>query len=188
MQPREQSRSAAVGEAHAEPHARTKSRAPAERKILEHVLTNALSGAGAHAATDKVFSGLDWKRAGVRPLNAPHSAFEILNHLLYWQDWVLEWLDGAEPPAARHAADGWPGNTVPRNTKEWAGAVSRFRVGLKTLARQARRADLTSSARGKTPAEMLQAIASHNSYHAAQVVVLRQQLGAWPPRSGGLTW
>jgi hypothetical protein len=35
---------------------------------------------------------------------------------------------------------------------------------------------------------MLQAIASHNSYHAGQVVALRQILAAWPPPSGGLTW
>jgi hypothetical protein len=27
---------------------------------------------------------------------------------------------------------------------------------------------------------MLQTAASHNSYHAGQIVILRQMLGAWP--------
>jgi hypothetical protein len=35
---------------------------------------------------------------------------------------------------------------------------------------------------------MLQTIGSHNSYHAGQVVIVRQALDAWPPPSGGLTW
>jgi len=35
---------------------------------------------------------------------------------------------------------------------------------------------------------MLQAIASHTSYHAGQVVLVRQMLGTWPPPSGGVTW
>lgn len=41
---------------------------------------------------------------------------------------------------------------------------------------------------GKSPLEMLIAVAAHNSYHAGQAVVLRQLLGMWPPPSGGLTW
>ena len=35
---------------------------------------------------------------------------------------------------------------------------------------------------------MLHTIASHNSYHLGQIVLVRQLLGAWPPPGGGLTW
>src|SRR5262249_12094487 len=50
------------------------------------------------------------------------------------------------------------------------------------------KADLLAKRGRKTPLEVLQTIASHNSYHLGQVVVLRQRLCAWPPPSGGLTW
>jgi len=35
---------------------------------------------------------------------------------------------------------------------------------------------------------MLHTIATHNSYHAGQVALLRQLLRKWPPPSGGVTW
>jgi uncharacterized damage-inducible protein DinB len=35
---------------------------------------------------------------------------------------------------------------------------------------------------------MILTIASHNSYHAGQVVFLRRMLGTWPPPSGGFSW
>jgi len=28
----------------------------------------------------------------------------------------------------------------------------------------------------------------HNSYHLGQIAMLRQALGAWPPKGGGDTW
>lgn len=56
------------------------------------------------------------------------------------------------------------------------------------MTRAAEEADLLAKRGTKAPLEMLQTIASHNSYHLGQVVILRQRLCAWPPPSGGLTW
>ena len=134
------------------------------------------------------FAGLGLKAAGARPEGAPHSIYQLLNHISYWQDWVLKWLDGEDPPAPKHASGGWPGEPVPVNAREWLRAVRTFQTGLAKLDRQTRGSELLV-VRGKyTRMGMLLAIASHNSYHAGQVVALRQRLGAWPPPSGGLTW
>ena len=158
------------------------------RKILEKTIGNALSGTGSHAATKDLFAGLGWEAAGARPEGAPHSIFQLLNHITYWQDWVVKWLDGENPPVPKHASGGWPGEAGPASSKEWQRAVRAFRSGLAKLDRQSREADLLA-VRGKhSRLGMIQAIASHTSYHAGQVVVLRQMLGAWPPPSGGLTW
>jgi uncharacterized damage-inducible protein DinB len=157
-------------------------------KILERMIGNALSGKGSHVAARSLFDGLDWKVVGVRPKGAPHSIYEVLNHMRYWQDWAAKWLDGENPPIPRHASAGWPGSPGPTDSKEWQTAVRGFRSGLTKLDRQSRETDLLA-ARGKhTRLGMLQTIASHNSYHLGQVVVLRQLLGSWPPPSGGLTW
>jgi uncharacterized damage-inducible protein DinB len=159
-----------------------------DRKILEKMIGNALSGKGAHVATKDLFAGLNWKLAGTRPEGAPHSAFQLLNHMAFWQDWVVKWLDGESPAIPKHAAGSWPGSPSPVDAKEWQGAVRGFRGGLDKLARQSRQADLLTRRGKNTRLGMLQAIASHNSYHAGQVVVLRQLVGAWPPPSGGVTW
>jgi uncharacterized damage-inducible protein DinB len=159
-----------------------------DHKILEKIIGNALSGKGAHADTGNLFAGLTWKAAGTRPEGAPHSIFQLLNHMSYWQDWAVKWLDGGNPPVPKHASGGWPGGSAPASAKEWQQAVRGFRSGLQKLGRQSQAADLLTTRGVHTRLGMLQAIASHNSYHAGQVVVLRQVLGAWPPPSGGVTW
>jgi uncharacterized damage-inducible protein DinB len=158
------------------------------RKILEKTVGNALSGKGAHVGTKNLFAGLGWKVAGVRPEGAPHSIFQLLNHMSYWQDWVVKWLDGGNPKVPTHASGGWPGSPAPGNAKEWQQAVRGFRSGLQKLDRQSRQADLLATRGEHSRLGMLQALAGHNSYHAGQVVLLRQMLGAWPPPSGGVTW
>ena len=159
-----------------------------DRKILDKVLGHALSGTGAHVETAAVFAALDWKLAAIRPEKAPHSVYQLLNHTLYWQEWVVRWVGGENPQIPKHAAGSWPGDPGPASRKEWEQAVRRFRDGLKVLTRRSRDADLFSKGHTTSRLEMLQTIASHNSYHAGQVVLLRQVLGTWPPPSGGLTW
>jgi uncharacterized damage-inducible protein DinB len=152
------------------------------RRILDKTVACALSGKGAHVNTSIVFAGLDWSLAGMRPERAPHSAYQLLNHMLYWQEWVAKWLDGEKPPIPKHISLGWPGDAAPASREEWEQAVRRFENGLQALSRRSRRADLFSKRGSKSPFEMLQIIALHNSYHAGQVVLLRHVLDSWPPR------
>jgi uncharacterized damage-inducible protein DinB len=154
-----------------------------DRKILDKAVACALSGKGAHVETKTVLAALDWNLAGIRPESAPHSVYQLLNHMLFWQEWVVKWLDGERPPIPKHASVGWPGDAAPASREEWEGAVRRFRNGLEVLTRRSRQADLFSEHGRKSLLEMLQIIALHNSYHAGQVVLLRQALGAWPPPS-----
>jgi len=160
----------------------------ADPQVLVKIIRNALSGKGAHVGVASAFAGLDWKLAAARPERAAHSVFQLLRHMIYWQDWVVKWLDGQNPAVARHASAGWPTETGPANAKDWERTVRRFRAGLKELNRRIGGPDLLAKPGRKTRLEMLHAIASHNSYHAGQVVILRRMLGAWPPPSGGLTW
>jgi len=158
------------------------------RKVLEKTVGNALSGKASHAATKDLFAGLDWQVAGSRPEGVPHSVFQLLNHMSYWQDWVVKWLEGEDPPVPEHAEGGWPGGPSPASPQEWQRAVRGFRSGLLKLDRRSREADLLATRGKHSRLGMLQSIASHNSYHAGQVVLLRQMLGTWPPPSGGVTW
>jgi len=157
-------------------------------KVLEDSVRNALSGKGAHVETTRVFSALDWRTAGAKPQGAPHSPYQVLTHMSYWQQWVVQWLDGRKPALPTHASGSWPGGVAPDNRSEWEKVVRQFRVGLAALERGAGEADLLSGPGRKSRLEMLRTIAAHNSYHAGQVVLLRQLLGKWPPPSGGLTW
>ena len=160
----------------------------ADGKALEKLARRALSGEGAHVATKSIFAGLDWKAAGAKPDNVSHSAYQLLKHMSYWQDWVIAWSEGESPAVPRHASGSWPREAGPSSRSDWSKTVRQFRRGLKQLERACRRADLSSARDGKSRLEMLQTIGAHNSYHAGQVAFLRQFLDKWPPPSGGLTW
>lgn len=159
-----------------------------DRNVLELTTRGALSGKNAHVESAKVLAGLDWRPAGARARGVPHSAFQIVNHMTYWQEWAVKWLDGKRPRPPRHAAGGWPGKVSPANRQEWSRSVRRFRTSLAALEKRARREDLLSKHGTMTRLEMLRIIGSHTSYHVGQAALLRQLLGAWPPPSGGVTW
>jgi hypothetical protein len=159
-----------------------------ERKVLEKLIGHALSGKDSHVEAARALEGLDWKIVAVQPEGVPYSIFKLLSHLVYWQDWVVKWLDGEDPPIPKHADGSWPADTGPADGQAWDDTVKRFIDGIEELNRRAREAELFTKGNGKSRLEMLQIIASHNSYHLGQVVLLRQMLGTWPPPSGGLTW
>lgn len=164
------------------------SKSVSARNVVQQALARALTGKDAHAETASVLQGLDWRLAGVRPEDAPHSIFQLANHIVYWQEWTARWLDGKKPKPPRHAAGGWPGQEGPASRREWERTTRRFEKALRALQARAREADLLSR-RGKwTPLEMLLVVGSHTSYHVGQIASLRQSLGAWPPPKGGVTW
>ena len=136
-----------------------------DQKLLRQVVGRALSGKGAHVASQGVFSGLDAKAAGVRPAGLPHSLFQLLRHIVFWQDWVIQWREGAKPQVPKHAAGSWPRETSPANEADWTDCVRRFQNGLKELERCSQDGDLLAKSGKQSRLEMLHAIASHNSYH-----------------------
>jgi uncharacterized damage-inducible protein DinB len=156
--------------------------------VLKKMVCGALSGKGAHVEVRKAVEGLDWKITGERPGGAPHSIFQLLNHIVFWHEWAVKWLDGEKPAVPRHASGSWPGGEKPANKEEWERAVQRLNKALDALTDRGTNTDLLEKRGGKSRVEMLQTIASHSSYHIGQLVSVRQMLGAWPPPSGGVTW
>ena len=157
-------------------------------EVFEQTISKAMSGKGAHVLTATILDGLNWELAGARPEGVPHSVFQLANHVIYWQEWLVKWLDGKNPKAPKHAAGGWPGKVSPANRREWDQTIRHFRDVQDALQRRSQQENLLSK-RGKiSRLEMMHLVASHTSYHAGQVAFLRQQLAAWPPPSGGVTW
>jgi len=161
---------------------------PDEKEIIQQTMSRSLSGKDAHVEHASIVAGLDWSLAGARPEGAPHSLFELANHMIYWQEWAVKWLDGKRPKAPKHAIGGWPGKPSPADQKEWEKTMKRFSHALKSLERRSHKPNPLSKRGKMTRFEMLHIIGSHTSYHAGQVVFLRQLLAAWPPPSGGVTW
>jgi uncharacterized damage-inducible protein DinB len=133
-----------------------------------------------------------------KPAGAPHSIYEELWHMVFWQQATLEWISGIETPYPKSSLDGFP--TVLDMEKEPFGALcERFFEDLNAAveaatdtSRHGREIRCPSRPgqpmRTMTLLEQLQNLAAHNAYHLGRIVLLRQLLGAWPPPSGGDSW
>ncbi|MCL5045332.1 MAG: DinB family protein [Actinobacteria bacterium] len=152
-----------------------------------------LIGKGAHVGPHCALDELDWGLAGREVPHAPSTIWQTLQHLIYWQELILAALRGRDVTWPEHAAEGWSFPSGPPSEEAWATGVRQFLVGLK--AAQDVSIDPGVNLEEALPSwekgngyTALQVLASHNSYHLGQIVLLRRILGAWPPPSGGDTW
>jgi uncharacterized damage-inducible protein DinB len=160
---------------------------------VKRLLLTALSGIQSHVPVNQCLDGMPWTLAGEFPSGCPHSIFQIINHLVYWQDIARQYLSDEIPQMPEHAVDGWPGAVGPRDEGEWTATQERFQAGLEWVERFVRKEDLTAPVPAwpsKDLARMglVQLVATHNSYHMGQIVTLRREQGSWPPPGGGDTW
>jgi hypothetical protein len=156
-----------------------------ERELREH-LVHLLDAEGAHVSFEGVVA--DWPPAlrGVRPPGAPHSAWELLEHLRLAQWDILEYSRDPGHLSPPFPEGLWPTGPEPPDEAAWAASLGRFRADLEAM--RALVADPASDLFAEFPygeggtlmGEAL-LLADHNAYHLGQLVVVRQLLGAWPP-------
>jgi len=152
-------------------------------RTVSFLLVNALDSEFAHAHVRRTVEAVEWHLAGQLPEGAPHSIFQIVNHLIFWQEFFLQRLAGEDVPAPE--GDPWPWPVVPPDEHSWLDVRDRFLKGLDQAHEVARQDGLEEPLHmwpEKPRMEAVRIIASHNSYHAGQIVLLRRMLGAWPPQ------
>jgi len=133
-----------------------------------------------------------------RPVpSIPHTIYQELWHIVFWQQVTLDWVAGRETPFPVTPFAGFPTESDTQR-ETWDELRQRFIAG----AQQA--AAITSDAahlekpircpsrpgqpvRIMSVSEQLESLAAHNAYHLGRIVTLRQLLGAWPPPSGGFS-
>ena len=173
------------------------------RGALMNELVQILVGDGYAAPPKRILEGLASAESGealthLKPAGAPHSIYEELWHVVFWQQITLDWINGTETPYPKSSLDGFP--TVLDMEKEpFAALCDRFFAGMNTAANAANdvnRHDVeircpsrpNQPTRVMTVIEQLQNLAAHNAYHLGRIVLLRQLAGSWPPASGGDSW
>jgi uncharacterized damage-inducible protein DinB len=167
--------------------------------MSERALVELLYGKSAHANPLACVEEVSFHLAGQRACNFPHSIWQLLSHLNYWMDYELRRIHGENPAYPAHAAQSWPINAAPANEDEWQKTVAYFKELLGDLAalasstpdvltREVPATHPTHTKHSSTLLAVLWQTLVHNTYHVGQIAMLRQALGAWPPKAGGDTW
>lgn len=157
---------------------------PNDAALRKHLL-ELLRGGHAHATFDDVVAHFPVDQAGVRPPGAPHSGWELLEHIRIAQNDILRFSQSADYQALPWPEGYWPSSAAPARKAQWDESVRAVKADLaafeKLLRDPAR--DLFQPfpwGEGQTLLREAMLIADHNSYHLGQLVLVRRLLNAWP--------
>jgi uncharacterized damage-inducible protein DinB len=161
-------------------------------------LVEALVGESYAARPANILQAANEELAQRRVPGAPHTLYEELWHIVFWQGVTLDWISGRQTPFPERpelafpapeqvAAETWDvlRERFARMAEDAAGLAS-DRARLEETIRCPSRPG--EPVRVMTVRDQLISLAAHNAYHFGRMVLLRQMLGAWPPPAGGFTW
>ena len=155
-----------------------------DQALRDHLL-HLLAGGHAHIGFDEAVADVPPQLRGVRPANAAHSTWEILEHLRLAQWDILEFSRDAKHVSPAWPKGYWPESPEPPDTKAWDRSAAAFRADLQALQDLVADPATDLYARipwgdGQTILREALLVADHNAYHLGQLVLVRRLLGAWP--------
>lgn len=152
--------------------------------IMTNAFKRALRGKGTHMEPLKALDGLTPETARMVPREGTHSCWQILYHIVYWQDFMLAAVRGEKVEWPKDNQGSWPTSEMIENNKDWTKLIEKFENGLNEAESLTSKLESTEDlpAWPKVPpfAAFL-VLAQHNSFHIGEIVATRQALGIWPP-------
>ena len=96
------------------------------RLVLEH----ALEGIYAHVKPSRAVEALTVQLASRKAENFPHTIFQLICHMIYWQDIFLNDVFKADYVKPEHASEGWETKESPADEKELNVTIAKFLKGI----------------------------------------------------------
>ena len=151
--------------------------------LRQHVLY-LLRGGSAHLSFDQAMAGLPVKLRGRRPRGAPHTPWQLLEHMRIAQWDILEFSRDPQHVSPEFPGGYWPKTAAPPSRTAWDKSVAALRADLKAMQKLVGdpKTDLFARIRhGDSQTVLREAllVADHNAYHLGQLVLVRRLLGAW---------
>lgn len=148
---------------------------------LRKHLANLLNMKGAHVNFVEAVTDFPVAIRGARPLGAPHTAWQLLEHMRMAQEDILDFSRNPKYKERKFPDDYWPATEAPPSADAWEKSVLQFHNGLKEmqeLVADTKHDLLTKLPHGTGQTLLREAllVADHNAYHLGQIVFLRKML------------
>ena len=159
----------------------------AKKEEWRTIVASSLDWEQAHSSLETALRGLAPELRGKRPTGMPHSVWELLEHIRITQHDLLEFVqDPSYEEKLEWPKDYWPRSMAPANEKAWNESVAGWRKDRMALERFTTESDIDLTTKiprgtGQTYLRTVLVAVDHASYHLAQIVTVRQMIGAWPP-------
>jgi hypothetical protein len=154
-----------------------------DQTVREH-LVRLLSARQAHATWEDVFVDFPTEYRGTLLEGAPHTPWQLLEHIRIAQWDILEFSRDPKHVSPDFPAGYWPEAAKPPDVAAWEASVNRFRGDLEAMVELVTdpSTDLFAPiphGSGQTVLREAMLVADHNAYHLGQLVLLRKMLGSW---------
>ena len=152
-----------------------------ESVSLRLQLVDAMRGHQAHIDFDSAVKDFPAEARGRKPAGAPHSAWQLLEHMRIAQNDILEFSRNPKHKSPEWPEGYWPKTDVPPRPADWDEAVKAFQRDAREFNSLVQ--DLQSNlfepfehGDGQTFLREALLVASHNSYHLGQLVFLKKMI------------
>jgi DinB superfamily len=154
-----------------------------DASLRKHLL-KLLKGGQAHTDFETAVAKLPPEHRGSKPPGAPHSPWELLEHLRISQWDILEFSRNPGHVSPKWPDDYWPKEDTPSEDGSWERSLDEFRSDLEAFESllEDPATDLFApivGGEGQTVLREALLIADHNAYHLGQLVLVRRLLKAW---------
>ena len=148
---------------------------------LRKHLVNLLDMEGAHIGFDEAVRDFPGELRGVKPEGAPHTAWQLLEHMRLAQWDILEFSRDAKHVSPAFPDGYWPDSEAPPSDADWQESIKKFRHELAEMKKLVsdESSDLYTRiphGDGQTLLREALLIADHNSYHLGQFIFVRKML------------
>ena len=153
-----------------------------EKALREHLL-KLLDWHDAHVDYDTVVARWRADYRGTKANNAPHTAWELLEHMRIAQRDMLDFIRSDNYQERSFPDEYWPPTYAPPDDAAWAKSIADFQRDREELKRIATdtKTDLFAplpNGDGQTIFREIVLVADHTSYHIGQLVQLGRMIGA----------
>ncbi len=152
--------------------------------IIRKQIAQFIEESHAHAGFDAAVDDFPPELRGRKPQGAPHTAWQLLEHMRIAQWDILEFSRDGRHKSPKWPEGYWPESKSPPSDEAWKDSVRRFRSERRAMQKlvldQTR--DLSAivpHAQSQTLVREALLLMDHNAYHTGQMVLLRRLLGAW---------
>jgi hypothetical protein len=154
-----------------------------DKSLRQHVV-KLLSGEGAHVDFKRAIARVYPKFRGARVDGAPHTLWELVEHIRLAQWDILEFSGNSKHVSPEWPEGYWPKGAEPPSEKAWEASIRQFlreREAMKKLVLNPKTNLLAKIAHGKGQTILREALlaADHTAYHTGQIVLVRNLLGIW---------
>lgn len=150
-------------------------------KELRKQLVDAIQGHHAHLDFDAAVKDFPPDFQGAKPPGAPHSAWQLLEHLRIAQNDILEFSRDSNHQSPDWPEGYWPQTHAPPDKEAWSKSVKAFQKDAKEFAtlisdEKSNLFQAFEHGDGQTLLREALLVASHNSYHLGQLLFLKKTL------------